>query len=141
MSACAETLHGSCRCGAVGFELTAPPRAMGMCHCGVCRKHHGTAFATFVEIDSAGFALQRGADQIRSFTSSPGVERRFCANCGAKLLFVMHDYPQLLWVAAGALDDEPARQPEYHLFVGSKAPWFVIHDQLPQHATYPGAAS
>ncbi len=141
MSAPAEDLRGSCLCGAVGFVLTTPPLAMGNCHCGRCRKHHGTAFATFVEIAREGFQLLRGAEQIRSFASSPGVERRFCAHCGSKLLFVMHDYPHRLWVAAGALDDEPALQPEYHIFVGSKASWFVIDDELPQHVAYPGEAS
>lgn len=141
MSAPADGLRGSCLCGAVAFVLSTPLQAMGNCHCSRCRKHHGTAFATFVEIASEGFTLLRGADEIRSFMSSPGVERRFCANCGSKLLFVMNDYPNLLWVAAGALDDEPARRPEYHIFVASKAPWFSIHDELPQHVAYPGAES
>jgi hypothetical protein len=137
MSAPAEGLRGSCLCGAVRFVLTTPPLAMGHCHCGLCRKHHGTAFATYIEIAREGFVLQQGLAHIRSFFSSPGVERRFCADCGGKLLFVMHDYPDLLWVAAGALDDEPKLKPQYHIFVESKAPWFVIHDQLPQHAAYP----
>jgi hypothetical protein len=141
MSAPAEALRGSCLCGAVGFVLTRPPRAMGNCHCGQCRKHHGTAFATYLEVASADFELLRGAQQVRAFASSPGVERRFCAVCGSKLLFVMHACPSLLWVAAGALDDEPAMKPTYHIFVGSKAPWFVIHDELPQHEAYPGEPS
>jgi len=140
MSAPADRLHGSCLCGAVGFVLTTPPRAMGHCHCSRCRQHHGSAFATYVEIARDGWVLLRGVDAIRSFSSSPGVERRFCATCGSKLLFVMHDYPALVWVAAGALDDALSHKPEYHIFVGSKAPWFVIHDALAQHEAYPGVS-
>jgi hypothetical protein len=140
MSAAAEGLRGSCLCSAVAFVLTTPLLAMGMCHCGICRKHHGSAFATFVEIRREGFLLLSGAAAVRIYASSPGVERHFCVGCGAKLLFLMHDYPDLLWVAAGALDDAPARRPEYHLFVASKAPWFNIHDDLPQYAAYPADA-
>jgi hypothetical protein len=30
-------------------------------------------------------------------------------------------------------------QPESHIFVGSKAPWFDITDDLPQYEGYPPA--
>lgn len=136
MSVAAEGLRGSCLCGAVAFVLTTPPLAMGMCHCGMCRKHHGSAFATFVQIRREGFQLLEGVEAVRVYASSPGVERHFCSGCGAKLLFATHDHPDRLWVAAGVLDDTPNLRPEYHVFVASKALWFTIHDQLPQHATY-----
>jgi hypothetical protein len=32
----------------------------------------------------------------------------------------------------GSLDDEPSIRPTEHIFVGSKAPWFEITDDLPQ---------
>jgi hypothetical protein len=37
-------------------------------------------------------------------------------------------------VPMGALDDDPGVRPQAHIFVGSKAPWDVITDDLPQHA-------
>jgi hypothetical protein len=37
----------------------------------------------------------------------------------------------------GALVDEPALKPAAHMFVGSKAPWYEISDDLPQHDAYP----
>lgn len=110
---------------------------MSNCHCKMCRKHHGAAYVTFIRIAREGFELLRGADQIRTYASSPGAERRFCANCGAKLLFVLHDYPALLWVVAGALDNEPPLRPKYHIFAASKAPWFEIQDSLPRHLAFP----
>ena len=33
--------------------------------------------------------------------------------------------------------DEPALKPTAHMFVGSKAPWYEILDDLPQHDEYP----
>jgi hypothetical protein len=35
-------------------------------------------------------------------------------------------------VAMGSLVDEPSVRPAEHIFVGSKAPWFEITDDLPQ---------
>ena len=35
-------------------------------------------------------------------------------------------------VAMGSLADAPSIRPTEHIFVGSKAPWFEITDDLPQ---------
>jgi hypothetical protein len=40
-------------------------------------------------------------------------------------------------VPAGSLDDAPGMAPQAHIFVGSKAPWFEITDEIPQFAEYP----
>ena len=41
-------LQGRCLCGAVHWSYDAPFSAMLHCHCSLCRKHHGTLFATTV---------------------------------------------------------------------------------------------
>jgi hypothetical protein len=41
----------------------------------------------------------------------------------------------------GRLIDEPTLKPRYHQFVGSKAPWYEIHDDLPQHDERPPSSS
>ena len=38
---------------------------------------------------------------------------------------------------AGSLDEDPGMRPQAHIFVGSKAPWFEITDQLPQFKEFP----
>jgi hypothetical protein len=40
-------------------------------------------------------------------------------------------------VAMGALRDEPSIAPSMHIFVGSKAGWYDITDDLPQHSGLP----
>ena len=40
-------------------------------------------------------------------------------------------------VPAGSLDDDPGAREELHIFVGSKAPWYEIADDLPRHEAYP----
>jgi hypothetical protein len=39
-------------------------------------------------------------------------------------------------VALGSLVDSPTIRPREHIFVGSKAPWFEITDNLPQFDEY-----
>ena len=40
-------------------------------------------------------------------------------------------------IALATLDDDPGVRPGLHIFVGSKAPWFEITDDLPQYSEYP----
>ena len=40
-------------------------------------------------------------------------------------------------VPYGALIDEPSLKPAAHMFVGSKASWHEIDDDLPQHDEAP----
>ena len=37
------------------------------------------------------------------------------------------------------VDDDPGIRPAMHIFVGSKAPWFTITDDLPQYAGHADA--
>ena len=40
-------------------------------------------------------------------------------------------------VPMGGLDDPPPMLPQAHIFVGSKAPWYEITDDLPRYEEYP----
>ena len=41
------TTDGSCLCGAVTWEVSGEPNTAYHCHCKICRKVHGAAFATY----------------------------------------------------------------------------------------------
>lgn len=137
MPASSEGVRGSCLCGAVGFVITAPIVNMGYCHCSMCRRQHGSAFSIYCETSATGYRIERGADAIVHYVSSPGIERRFCGRCGSKLSYHAAVAPTQVWIAAGALDDDPGVRPSYHIFTGAKADWFEITDDLPQHAAFP----
>ncbi len=59
----------------------------------------------------------------------------FCRVCGSILPRVGAD--PIVGIPAGALDDDPGGRPRLHFFVGSKAPWYEIRDDLPQFESYP----
>jgi hypothetical protein len=55
-----------------------------------------------------------------------------CMACGSLLYSVVRD-GAFVHVAMGTLIDAPSIRPSMHIFVGSKAPWFAITDDLPQY--------
>ena len=83
------------------------------------------------------------------YESSPGYHRGFCRRCGSPILNkadanfrLVAANPGFLGeygIALGILDDDPVARPERHIFVSSKAPWFEITDNLPQHAELPAS--
>jgi hypothetical protein len=126
---------GSCLCGRVTFEADHPPDSLLHCHCWMCRKQHGAAFATWAFYPADRFRLLTGADALQSYHSSENVRRTFCRECGSSLFFTSPDFPEpptSLWVAAGTFDGDLDRAPDAHIFVSCKASWYAISDGLPQ---------
>jgi len=129
-------LHGSCLCEGIRYEIGASVEDMTNCHCGMCRKAHGAAYATFVTARGKDFRYTQGEDLVQSYPSSPTLVRAFCRVCGSSLVVVEPETGDV-FVAAGTLDDDPGIRPESHIFVGSKAPWLDILDDLPTFDEYP----
>ncbi len=133
---------GSCLCGAVRYEVRGPIGPVDHCHCSMCRRSHGAPFSTFARIRRDDLLLTSGADQITRHASSAAVVRSFCARCGSRLFFRHAALPEHEFVTLGSLDDDAGLKPEGHIFVASKASWYTIRDELPQHGGYPsGSAS
>lgn len=127
---------GTCLCGAVRYEIDGPFGMMIHCHCSMCRKHHGTAFATFAAAPLAGFRWLAGQSEVMSYSSSANGVRSFCRRCGAVAPTIVEAIGQVV-LPAGNLQGDLGITPQSHIFVGSKAPWYEITDALPQHEEYP----
>ncbi len=59
-----------------------------------------------------------------------------CRICGSLLFSIVRE-GSYVHVPLGTLKDEPSIRPSMHIFVGSKAQWFDITDDLPQHESFP----
>ncbi len=109
--------------------------AASHCHCSMCRKWHGAAFATYATAPADRFRFTRGADELRGYESSPGVTRSFCGRCGSSLLW-QEDADHVGFVL-GALDTPVSAPRQWHIYAGSKAPWWTITDGQPQYQERP----
>jgi len=127
---------GTCLCGTVRYEIDGPFHTLLNCHCSMCRKHHGTAFATFAGAPLSGFRWIAGEHAISSHASSSHSGRSFCTTCGSVTPVLLPEM-QLAMCPAGNLEDDPGIELQAHIFVGSKAPWYTITDALPQFPEWP----
>jgi len=128
--------QGRCLCGGIRFEIDGPFTAMLHCHCSMCRKHHGTAFATWVAAPLSGLRITAGNELIGRYESSPGIHRSFCTRCGSVTPEASEEMGVVV-APAGNLQGELGITPQSHMFVGSKAKWYRIEDDLPQYDEYP----
>jgi hypothetical protein len=127
---------GVCLCGTVQYEFTAPFQMMMHCHCSMCRKHHGAAFATFVAAPFADFRWIAGEKEIGRYQSSAQGVRSYCTHCGSVAPMLMPEAGFAI-APAGNLEGDPGIRPQGHMFVASKAPWYEITDAAPQHDAVP----
>jgi len=123
-------VRGSCLCGSIRFELSEV-RLITLCHCSMCRKSNGAPFEASAFVPTEDFRWVAGEERIETYESSPGTRRTFCRACGSRGPFPAPDGKHVV-VPAGLLDDDPGVRPALHMFVGSKAPWWEIRDDLPQ---------
>jgi hypothetical protein len=93
----------------------------------------GSAFKPFAGVARDKLDVIRGADSLLVWGEPDGNHTR-CGICGSLLFSVIDE--NRVHVALGSLIDEPSLKPTAHIFVGSKAPWHEIVDDLPQHEEY-----
>jgi hypothetical protein len=129
----AKTLAGKCYCGAVHYAVADEFIYAMNCHCSGCRRATGSAFKPFAGIERGKLAVSEGQNKLLIYGRN--IEKAHdahCQVCGSLLYSLVRD-GQYVHVALGSLVDAPTIRPTHHIFVGSKAPWFTITDDLPQY--------
>ena len=120
-------IKGSCCCGAVKFELTAPPRMMGTCHCSRCRK---AGASTIVFVGKEDLNWLQGRADVALYQPEPPHKygRCFCRRCGSSLGEILSE-EDTFPIAANALDDEIGLSVQFHEFIADKPSWYEINDE------------
>jgi hypothetical protein len=126
-----RVLLGKCQCGSVAYRVADAFLYAANCHCSRCRAATGSAFKPFAGIEREKLELTSGAEMLLIVGEDDANDTR-CAACGSLLFSVVRD-GAYVHVALGSLVDTPGIRPTEHIYVGSKAPWFEITDDLPQH--------
>lgn len=132
----ARILTGECYCRTVRFEVADEFAYAMNCHCADCRRTTGAAFKPFAGIPHDRLRIVRGGD-LRMIVGDGTTHDAHCARCGSLLYSRVRD-GQWVHVAMGTLVHAPSIRPSAHIFVGSKAPWYEITDNLPQYREHIG---
>jgi hypothetical protein len=127
----ARILAGECFCRAVRYQVADQFAYALNCHCSNCRRTTGSAFKPFAGILRDRLTITRGGDSLLIHGDEAGHDAH-CGRCGSLLYSVVRD-GAFVHVAMGTLIDDPSIRPAAHIFVGSKAAWFAITDDLPQY--------
>ena len=130
-------INGQCACAKVQYEIRGELKDFCHCHCSICRKIHGAAFASWGGIARDKFSFVAGEDSIGSYAFSENSDSKFCSHCSSTILVDYKPEADMLYIALGTVDGDVKCPPGFHQFVGSKAPWFEICDELPQYDEWP----
>jgi hypothetical protein len=124
------TIEGGCLCGSVRYRIDGRLFAADNCHCSMCRRQHGAAFATYADIDPGEFAWTAGEDLVEVYETPAGAGWCFCRVCGSSLAGTVDG--RITSITLGSVEGDPGIRPSAHIFTDSKAPWHEITDDLPQ---------
>ncbi len=120
-------LTGGCQCGNVRYALYAMPEGTSICHCRMCQKATGGAYATLVPSAPEHFAWTRGTPG--TFASSNIATRDFCRDCGTPLTYVGPS--GRVSVTYGSLDEPGHVTPTLQFSIESRHAWVDFIADLP----------
>ncbi len=128
-----DTNQGACFCGAVQFEVTGEPNAMGFCHCRDCAGWAGAPVNAFSLWNPDAVKVTAGEDKIGSFAKTPNSHRKFCTDCGGH---IFTDHPAMGMIDV-YLDVVPGKAHEgaLHVFYSEKT--MSVPDGLPKYKDMP----
>jgi hypothetical protein len=124
---------GQCFCGAVGFEVSGAPVAMGYCHCESCRHWSAGPVNAFTLWKPEALSVTRGEEHIATYNKTPVSFRKWCSQCGGHL-FSAHPTMGLVDVYAGVIPKLPFR-PGVH--VNYQETVLHVFDGLPKMKDMP----
>jgi hypothetical protein len=123
---------GSCACGSVQYKVDGELKDFSHCHCSICRKLHGAAFATWGGVDRANLSIDKGEELLKAYSFSKNTDSIFCSKCGSPVFADYKPDQKKIYLTLGTVDSKLDCPPGFHEFVDSKAPWFEITDDLPK---------
>jgi len=119
--AASEEVGGRCLCGAVAFRARPHGRAVGACHCSLCRRW---AAGPFLGLGCDGDAIAiTGEAGLGVYRSSQWGERCFCKTCGSVLFWRTADHKHYE-ISAGALDDQSGLTFERQIYTDEKPAFY-----------------
>ena len=107
------------------------------CHCSNCRATTGLGVSPWGEIEREKLRVTKGEGSLMPVGDAGGDHEMRCRDGAVHFSTGPRVIGTHVRVPYGTLVDQPALKPTAHMFVGSKAPWFQILDDLPQHVAYP----
>ena len=128
---------GSCRCGAIRYELTGEPRVVALCHCSDCHRSAGAPFVAWAMYPEESLIVSGG--EVKTTNSSGTAMRSFCPECGTGLFYRNEAVlPGIVDVQAATLDNPNALPPTVQIQTAERLEWVTHMSELPEYDRFPG---
>lgn len=128
--------QGRCLCGKVQFTISGSIQDIVYCHCSLCRKAQGSAFATNANVNKTDFNFTAGEENLTAYPASKTQTKYFCKTCGSPIMSKNTQHPETIRIRLGTIESEISERPGAHIFTDSKANWETICGELPQYKEY-----
>ena len=125
-------MSGACQCGRLRYALYSAPTGGGICHCTMCQKATGSAFAVFTGVPNEDFAWVKGAPG--TYRSSDVGRRDFCRDCGTSMGFRAVDGARTT-IHIGTLDEPDKVKIERQIGMEGKLHWVDDISAMPGRTT------
>lgn len=130
-------MSGSCHCGEVAYSISGEFTECMYCHCSICRKLTGSAFACYGEVPRSHFSWDKGDARINQYKPTEDTVRFLCRRCGGFLLSEHVSEPDNVYISLGTLDKWDVVVMDYHQFTASVPDWCVFDDDLVKYDKWP----
>lgn len=116
---------GGCACGALRYQLSAPPLMIYNCHCANCQKITGSAFTVSATVPESALIFTKGEPRRTSWKADSGNERfgLFCGDCGSRIANGQTPSIGMLSLRAGTFDDTSWVEPVGDIWMRSAQKW------------------
>ncbi|MEM9642480.1 MAG: GFA family protein [Pseudomonadota bacterium] len=123
---------GACQCGAVRYCVAAGPARQTVCHCRMCQRATGNAFAPLIEVGNERITW---TGQAKTYASSNIAERGFCDICGTPLFYrgLGRDSTEFM---VGTIDTKIDYRPTANHGVESRLGWVLGLAEIAEKETF-----
>jgi len=123
----------ACGCAAIQLQLCAEPLTTFNCHCSLCRKMSGAAFATHVVFPKSALQVADPDGKLGSTPVGEHGRKHFCTLCGTPLYGLHALHQGICLVSLGALDEAAQFAPQANVFCADRLPWVFDLAAIPAH--------
>ena len=123
-------MKGGCACGAVRYQVSGQPLMATVCHCTVCQKRTGSAFAMNLLVLAQDFSLESGEPLVRQTITGSGAvnDQHFCPECLVRTHTRPRARDKLVYVRPGTLDDPRQVRPIAQIWTSSARQEAILPD-------------
>ncbi len=121
-------IFGGCLCGLVRYQYAGELIEVVACHCQMCKRAQGGAFALNAPIPVNLFRFESGEESLKEYRHTEHKRRVFCGRCASPIFSQRDDAPEIIRLRLGSLDNQWLPEPTVHIHHDKAAVWVQFDD-------------